>query len=167
MLSFHTPEIDLFWKQACAALGVSEASSHWALTFAEPNNDTDTEEWIDPIADNAVNRIKRGTAHLKMQFELDDVLMREVGDYWVVLKCDGSPQCVVQIIAIEIHPFNEVGPVFAASEGDDDLSLRYWREAHRRYFTEQCERWGVEWCEDYPVVCESFVTVYRPTDLQA
>ena len=33
-------------------------------------------------------------------------------------------------------------------------------------FLDQCERWGVEWSEDYPVVCESFVTVYRPGDYE-
>ena len=164
MLEFDTPEIDEFWEEACAYLGISENSRHCALTFAEPNRETDVAEWIDPIADNAVNRMKRGTAHLAMQFEKDDIPMRQVGDYWIVLKCDGSPQCVVQIIGIEILPFNKVGPIFAASEGDGDLSLRYWRQGHMAQFKDQCKRWDVAWCEDYPVVCESFITVYRPGD---
>ena len=166
MLTFDTPEISSFWKQACAAMGISDESPHCAHTFAEPNRSTDAKKWIDPIADNAVNRMKRGTAHLEMQFELDGIPMRDIGDYWIVLKCDGSPQCVVQIIAIETQPFNRVGPVFAASEGDDDLSLRYWRQGHKAQFLDQCDRWGVAWSEDYPVVCESFVTVYRPCDHQ-
>ena len=68
--------------------------------------------------------------------------MRQVGDYWIVLKCDGSPQCVVQIIGIEILPFNKVGPIFAASEGDGDLSLRYWRQGHMAQFKDQCKAVG-------------------------
>ena len=41
MLAFDTPEIDEFWKEACAYLGVSEDSRHCALTFAESNKETD------------------------------------------------------------------------------------------------------------------------------
>ena len=33
-------------------------------------------------------------------------------------------------------------------------------------FPDQCKRWGVEWSEDYAVVCENFVTVYRPGDYE-
>ncbi len=81
---------------------------------------------------------------------------------WIVLKCDGNPVCVVKIIGIDIMPFNQVNPVFAASEGD--LSLDFWRNGHREYFQKQCERWGVTWRESFPVVCGSFITVYRPGD---
>jgi uncharacterized protein YhfF len=66
---------------------------------------------------------------------------------------------------MNIVPFNLVGPEFAASEGPEGgliPSHENWSNAHREYFQEQCERWGVAWHEDHPVVCESFITVYSP-----
>jgi uncharacterized protein YhfF len=120
---------------------------------------------IDDIAEMAVRGLKRGTCHLAMQFEHDKVAMRNVGDYWIVVKTDGTPVCVVQIIAIEILPFNRVGPVFAASEGPEDGGLpthAHWFALHEEYFREQCDRWSTAYRDDLPVVCESFITVYSP-----
>ena len=165
MLAYDTTEIAEFWRVAGSSLGLSDDSSRCAYTFAEPNDDPEVVAEIDALAELALAGQKRGTAHLEIQFDKDGIPMRKVGDYWIVLKCDGSPVCVVRIIGIEIVPFNQVGPVFAASEGEGDLSLDYWREGHRAYFEEQCERWGVSWRDDYPVVCESFIVVHRPGKL--
>jgi len=161
MLRFDTPLISSFWQSACADLGIPCDSHHCACTFAEPRNPVRIQA-IDALSELALSGQKRGTAHLEMQFREDNIPMREIGDYWIVLKCDGTPMCVVRIIAIEIVPFNQVGPEFAASEGEGDLSRRYWREAHGAYFQAQCDRWGVTWRDDLLVVCENFLTVYRP-----
>jgi uncharacterized protein YhfF len=167
MINLDTPEIDSFWKDACTALGISETSRHCALPFAEHDENTSEEELeiIDGINALAVKHLKRGTCHQAMQFEKDDIPMRRVGDHWIVVNADGTPICVVRIIGINIVPFNQVGPEFAASEGPEGgliPSHENWSHAHREYFKEQCERWGVPWHEDHPVVCESFITVYSP-----
>ena len=145
-------------------MGISSVKPHCASTFAEPRS-PDRVAGIDALAQLAHENQKRGTAHLAVQFEHDSIPMRNIGDYWIILKCDGTPICVVQIIGIEITPFDQVGPVFAASEGEGDLSLSYWRDAHIPYYQSQCERWGIAWREDLAVVCESLIAVYRPDDL--
>jgi uncharacterized protein YhfF len=163
MLGFDTPEIDEFWKDACSSLGIDENTPHCAYTFAEPNGDPKITLEIDDIAALALAGLKRGTAHLELQFEKDDIPLREVGDYWIVLKCDGTPVCVITLIGTNILPFNQVGPVFAASEGPElglIPSLENWRNGHKEYFIEQCARWGVTFKEDLSVVCESFIKVY-------
>jgi uncharacterized protein YhfF len=166
MIIHESPEIDAFWKDACTALGISEQSRRYALPFAEcDERDGERVKSLNAIADLAVKSLKRGTCHQAIQFEMDDVPMRSVGDYWIVVKVDGTPICVVKIIAINIVPFNQVGPEFAASEGPERgliPSHENWSYGHRRYFMKQCERWGVPWREDNPVVCESFITVYSP-----
>ncbi|RLA15830.1 MAG: hypothetical protein DRQ59_00460 [Gammaproteobacteria bacterium] len=162
-----SPEIEAFWKKACAFLEIGEDTHYCALPFCEHYENTDVEELdiIDGIAELAVKSLKRGTCHQAMQFEKDNIPMRSVGDYWVVVKTDSTPICVIKIIAINIVPFNQVGPAFAASEGPEGgliPSHENWSNAHREYFQEQCERWGVAWHEDHPAVCESFITVYSP-----
>lgn len=167
MLGYDTEEIRSFWKRACAALGINEDTPYCAYTFAEPSGNPKVDPIIDELAEYALEGRKRGTAHLEMHFEIDNIARRNIGDYWIVLKVDGTPLCVVQIIGVAVTPFRDISPVFAASEGEGDLSLRHWRGSHLDYFVEQCERWGVEWSEDHPVVCESFIPVYKPEGTDA
>jgi len=167
MILHDSPEIEAFWTKACKTMGIATDARRQALPFVEFFDDETPEmlQIIDDIADMAVEGLKRGTCHLAMQFEHDKVPMRQVGDYWIVVKTDGTPVCVVQIIAIEQLAFNRVGPVFAASEGPEDGGIpshTRWYALHKEYFEEQCDRWGVPFREDHPVVCESFITVYSP-----
>lgn len=162
MISYSSPEIDRFWAYACDHLGISVDEEHHAGPFAEPNGDEEIDEIIDEIANLAWLGMKRGTAHLDMQFEKDNVPRRNVGSYWIATKAKGAPVCVVRMTGIDVVPFRDVGQIFAASEGEGDLSLAYWRNGHQEYFEEQCERWGVEWDDALPVACESFIPVYCP-----
>jgi uncharacterized protein YhfF len=149
----ESPEINAFWKNACTALDIDEESRHYVLPYS------------DGLAEMAAKSLKRGTCHQQIQFEMDDVPMRRVGDYSIIVKSDGTPVCVVKVISIHIVPFNQVGPEFAASEGPERgliPSHENWIHGHKGYFIKQCESWGVPWREDNPVVCESWITVYSP-----
>ena len=161
MLIFDTPETKTFWHKACDAAGIDPATPHHAGTFATPAY-VDHTGFIDELAGMARDGQKRGTAHMQLNFEHENIRVREPGDCWIVTTVAGEPLCVVQITNVDIKPFNQVGDVFAASEGEGDLSLEHWRGAHLGYFTQQCREWGYEWRDDRPVVCESFELVYRP-----
>ena len=167
MRNHQNPQIDAFWKAATSAMEISEDTPFCAMPFCEHFDTTDSDELkiIDDIGAMAGIHLKRGTCHQAMQFVKDKIPMRSVGDYWVVVRTDGTPFCVIKIIGVNIVPFNQVGPEFAASEGPEGGVLpshENWSFAHREYFIEQCERWGVDWHEDHPVACESFITVYSP-----
>jgi uncharacterized protein YhfF len=99
---------------------------------------------------------------MRLQFEQENIPMREPGDCWIVTTTDGAPLCVVRMTGVAITPFDQVAVEFAASEGEGDLSVAHWRGAHINYFKSQCERWGVDWRDDQPVVCENFERAYRP-----
>ncbi len=163
MLIFDTAETQAFWRDACGATGIDPETPHHAGTFSEPAEPAEAERvaFIDQLSGMARDGKKRGTAHMRLHFEHENIPMREPGDCWIVTTVAGEPLCVVRITNVDIKPFNQVELAFAASEGESDLSLDYWRRVHSAYFQEQCERWGVEWREDLPVVCESFDLVYR------
>jgi uncharacterized protein YhfF len=59
-----------------------------------------------------------------------------------------------------VVPFNKVSAEFAASEGEGDGSLTFWRQAHLQYFTRECARIGRPFEQSMPVVCERFCLVY-------
>ena len=48
----------------------------------------------------------------------------------------------------------------AFKEGEGDRSLAYWREVHKRFFTEELKEADLEFDEDMKLVCEEFEAVY-------
>ena len=49
---------------------------------------------------------------------------------------------------------------FAATEGEGDASLAFWRDAHWAAFSRELEGIGRSPQADMPVVCERFEVVY-------
>ncbi len=65
--------------------------------------------------------------------------------------CRGDARCVIETIEITYRRYSEVDAAFAYDEGKGDLSLVYWRNAHRTYFG----RLG-RFSEDMMLMCERF-----------
>ena len=78
----------------------------------------------------------------------------------IALDGRGEPLCVVETVEISFHKYNEVDANFAREESEGDLSLNYWREAHRNYFSRVLLKIGKEFSEDMPLVCERFRVIY-------
>ena len=72
------------------------------------------------------------------------------------IACDGAgrPRVVLETITLDLRSFEDVDADFARKEGEGDLSLDFWREAHRRCF----DRNGgfdpkmMLWCEEFRLV---------------
>jgi uncharacterized protein YhfF len=109
---------------------------------------------------------KRATAGLLWTNEVTHKLLPKIGALSVVTDWHGTPLCIIQSTHIEIIPFDSVSDRFAATEGEGDKTLRYWREAHWRFFSREYQRIGREPNLQMPVVCEEFKLVYptRPID---
>ncbi len=74
-----------------------------------------------------------------------------VGTRSVILDGTGRPRAVIEATEMRLVKFCVVDQAFARDEGEGDLSLEWWREAHRRYF----ERNG-GFAVDMPLWCERF-----------
>ncbi len=64
---------------------------------------------------------------------------------------DGRSVAILQTETVTLMKFADMRPELAALEGEGDLSLDYWRRAHKAYFT----RNGV-FTEDMDIVFETF-----------
>lgn len=106
---------------------------------------------------------KRATAGLAWSFEGTGRQAPKPGDLSVVTDWHGTPLCVIETKAVAIVPFDDVSDEFAATEGEGDGSLRYWREVHWAYFERECARMGKQPSLRMPIVCERFEVVYRRT----
>jgi uncharacterized protein YhfF len=168
MIGEKTKAVEDFWQQCRRDLNIATTNYH-ASTFADPQ----FLDFNDPLLDLSEQprlvaaRKKQGTAHLLIDFEINGIPRRKVGDYWVVLNFDNEPWCLVRVVDIFVKPFNEVPESFAEREGEGEMTQRWWQDAHRAYFQPQCAKWKVEWREDLPTVCESFDLVHVLPDSAA
>ncbi|HWX27786.1 MAG TPA: ASCH domain-containing protein [Steroidobacteraceae bacterium] len=65
-----------------------------------------------------------------------------------------SAEIGLKTVELTKRRFDEVDEAFAYDEGEGDRSLRYWREAHTRYFS-QLGRYSPDmmlWCERFELV---------------
>jgi len=99
---------------------------------------------------------KRGTCSLLWSWEFDGETPPVAGDLEIVLDYADRPVLIRRTTHVAIIPFNSVSADFAASEGEGDLSLDYWRREHWQFFSRECTRIGREIDEAMPLVCETF-----------
>jgi len=113
------------------------------------------------LAELTFKGIKRGTASLKYWYEVEKERIPEIGDLNIITDWDGKPVCVIKNEKISIVSFKDVGEDFAYREGEGDKSLKYWRDVHLEYFTEELKEVGREFNEDMLVVCQEFDVVEK------
>ncbi|WP_234985798.1 ASCH domain-containing protein [Demequina sp. NBRC 110051] len=114
-----------------------------------------TPEHADALLALVLAGTKTGTASALWDYEHAGDPIPEVGDLSIILDGAGQPRALLETTAIDIVPFDEVDAEHAASEGEGDLTLEYWRTAHERYWRAHAESpRGFE--PDMPVICERF-----------
>jgi uncharacterized protein YhfF len=108
-----------------------------------------------------VQGAKTATCSALWEWEAEGNPIPQPGLITVVLDGRGEPLCIVETVEVSVRKYNEVNAVFAREEGEGDLSLNYWREAHRKFFSRVLPKFGKEFSEDMPLVCERFQVIYR------
>ena len=100
----------------------------------------------DELLDLVIREVKTATCSTE-----DEPNTSKPGECWIVLDGSGKPACVIETLEVTYRRYTEVDAAFAYEEGEGDRSLRYWREAHRKYFG----RLG-RFSEDMMLMCERF-----------
>jgi uncharacterized protein YhfF len=72
----------------------------------------------------------------------------------VMLGGAGRRRAVIETVELELRHFGEINAAFAHEEGEGDLTLAYWQNAHRNYFTRegQFAEDMLLWCERFKVI---------------
>lgn len=120
----------------------------------------DRAELAAKLGDLVRRGVKRASAGLAAAWRADGDPLPQVGDVEIIIDWSGEPVAVVEITEVRELPFDEVDEAFAREEGEGDLSLAWWREAHWRYFSRECARLGVEPSRTMAVLCRRFRLLY-------
>lgn len=104
--------------------------------------------------------IKTATCSAKIWYEIEDEELPAAGNYSVILDADDNAVCIIRCSKVYTAKFSEVSPEHACKEGEGDRSLAYWREAHRKFFTEELREINLPFDKDMLLVCEEFECLY-------
>jgi uncharacterized protein YhfF len=121
----------------------------------------DSPQMADELGALIAQEIKTGTCSALWEWEAEGNPIPQAGLITVVIDGRGEPLCIVETVDVSVRKYNEVDADFARSEGEGDLSLNYWREAHRNFFSRTLPKIGKEFSEDMPLVCERFRLIYK------
>lgn len=144
-----------FWSSFAAT-----RSSDPTPLFLEAFHFDDNEPSANELARLVLRGQKRATAALLWVHEHENKPLPQPGDLSIVTDFRGTPCCVIETQQVDIVPFNQVSEEFAATEGEGDGSLAFWRRAHEQFFARECERIGREPAMGMPVVCERFKVIF-------
>lgn len=159
MTTTHIPaHLSEFWNAFANSIGGVDAARFYEVCIFG-----DSEDLANELAELVLRGTKRATAGSVWSCEGEGRRLPIPGDLSIVTNWSGSPLCIIETEAVEVVPFSKVSSEFAATEGEGDGSLSFWREAHRQYFTRECARAGRQFSEDMLVACERFKVVYQPS----
>ena len=139
----------------------SRTGTSFSARFYESFHFGDSESLADELATLVLAGTKRATASLVWSYEAEGKAIPEPGQLSIVENWAGEPVCIIETTSVDVLPFEEVGREFAATEGEGDGSLEYWREVHWACFGRECTRIGKQRSASMLAVCERFEVVFR------
>ncbi|AHG22301.1 RNA-binding protein [Chania multitudinisentens RB-25] len=107
--------------------------------MAVPGKYEDVERWAfgdtEQLADDLAKRVLEGGKTATCS-NLDGEAIPQPGDIFVVVDGKNAPVCAIELTAVEMSTYEQVGADHALAEGEGDGSLAYWRKEHKRFFEE-------------------------------
>ncbi len=138
-----------------AAGGIDESRFYEAFSFG------DSAAMADELGQFVLSGVKRASAGSVWSYESSGNTLPKPGDLSVVIDSEQQALCIIETMRVDVVPFDQVCAEFAATEGEGDGSLAYWRSAHLAYFTRECERAGKALSTSRLIACEQFKVAYR------
>ncbi|GGY50809.1 ASCH domain-containing protein [Parvularcula lutaonensis] len=121
----------------------------------------DNEKDADICARLVVEGRKRATACSLAELAITGDPVPKPGDLAVVTDWAGEAQCVIRTRSVQIRRFDDVDETFAREEGEGDLTLSWWREAHEAYYRRVLEGSEHSFSGDLEIACERFEVVLK------
>ena len=150
--------LDTYWQKFLSTL--PSDSPYHAKSYSKGGYG-DSPELADELIQLILIGKKTATCGALWEWEVEDKPLPNAGDLWVEVDGSGNPVCVTETTEVTVRNYNEVDADFARAEGEGDLSLEFWRQAHKNYFSLVLRNIGKEFSEDMPLVCERLKVIYK------
>ncbi len=151
--------IQIYWQKFLATLP-NNSPYHTAEFIYEGWGDG-TPEMADKLGMLIAEGKKTASCSSLWEWEAEGKIIPGEGLITVVLDGRGKPLCIIETYDTPIRKYSECDEELARAEGEGDLSLAFWREAHKRFFSRTLPKIGREFSEDMLLVCERFQVIYK------
>lgn len=152
-----SPTVKKMWMNYISSLGNVDKEADGYETWHFCNNQSDADE----LAELVKAGTKRATASLLEAYLAEGEPLPKGGEYSVIINWAGEAQCIIRTTQVDLVPYGDVSEAFAATEGEGDKSLAYWRCAHWPIFEREMEAVGKKPNDQMIIVCERFEVVYQ------
>ncbi len=149
-----TESVKKMWLDYHQTLGVSAPKEIIADLFS--NNEKEANE-LALLVDQG---IKRATAQALWSLEKTGSPLPSVGGIFVVTDWNRNAVCIVKTTKVSTIQFNKISEENAYREGEGDRTLKYWQQAHIRFYKEEFVKQGLIFDETMPIVFEEFEKVF-------
>lgn len=149
---------DHYWQAFLASL--SPSSRYFGQTYVTESFG-DNPALANELGWLVVRGIKTATCSALWEWEEAGNPIPQPGLITIVLDGYDKPMCIIETTEVYVCRFNTVDEEFAHAEGEGDLSLEYWREAHINFFSRTLPKIGKEFSDSMPLVCERFRVIYK------
>ena len=152
---------------------LSKAQTFWQsylLTLSEEDQKNAPTYVVDQFADSPEAATKVGklvrdgvkttTSSLVWGLEHIGEPLPKVGNIELIVDGNGEPLCIIELINVEIKPFNAVDKKFAFEYGEGDRTLDFWLRDNWDFLSRWCVEIGREPSEIMPIVCQRFHVLY-------
>ncbi|HCH51611.1 MAG TPA: ASCH domain-containing protein [Proteus sp.] len=96
----------------------------------------DNEKLADELAMLVVQGKKTATCSSLSGF-FSDSEIPVIGGFNIILNSKQEPICVIRTRSLRLIRFSEITQELAAKEGEGDLSLAYWQQEHKEFFSRE------------------------------
>jgi uncharacterized protein YhfF len=153
-------QIDAFWSVARHQVRPDPVPSHPGTSSDEVPAPPAWRFGATPEhADNLLALVLAGTktamSTALWDFEHEHEPLPQVGDLAIILDGRGHPAALIEIVRVDVMPFDQVDAEHAHLEGEGDRSFEHWRDVHQRYFGVHSTN-GRGFSPSMPVVLERF-----------
>jgi len=94
----------------------------------------DSPELASELADLIKKGIKTASCGSFASYQQEEPAPK-IGSYNIILDGQSIPVCVIRLVSMRLVRFCDVTEEFARKEGEGDLSLEYWQQEHKRFFS--------------------------------
>ncbi len=145
--------VEILWERFRSIAPSAPAAIPSSFHFCDNKRDADI------CANLVLAGHKRATATSLAELEIAGEPLPQVGDYAIVTDWSGKAQAIIQTTSLSIRKFGDIDGDFAAKEGEGDLTLKWWREAHEGYYKRVLagSRYVVD--DELEIACEQFELV--------
>ncbi|MEK7434491.1 MAG: ASCH domain-containing protein [Cyanobacteriota bacterium] len=149
---FNNEILDFYYDKVLKGYKIEENNfDTWCFGGSDP----------DYLLDLVLSGKKYGTASLEKIYFYYDIELPKENQVSIITNSKGLPKAIIKSTKVEKIPFNLVDENHAKSEGEGDLSLKYWREVHWNFFSSECKKIGIEMNEEMLIVCEKFQLIKK------